>query len=395
MPHGGSAVAVIGGPMDTSQRDALRGALEALTHDGSVASAVPIDIGDSWRRSLDSGLAPDRFDVPRSDSFESDSPLARAARPILKTLGAELANAGLSMILADDHGQVVDRHVTDKALDVGIGRDPACARLRLLGTRRRDEWHRNRARTAHADVRARCRALFRRPHYVGMCGSADHRSLHRPRARRHRLHLPRMRRESPHASPGTTAAAEIGQHLVSNSGPMERAALRTFLQQRGEATALAFVSQGRVIANANADEFISSADEPTLWFVAAQTLERRQPQTTAVTLSSGRSIRLRCEPVADGNTLIGALVRIGAVGEGGRASRPKDSPTFGWDSLTATERSVVSLASRGMTNRQIANELVMSHRTVSSHLYHVFPKLGVTSRVELVRFALERGLISP
>ena len=64
MPHGGSAVAVIGGPMDTSQRDALRGALEALTHDRSVAPVVSIDIGDSWRRSLDSGLAPDRFDVP-------------------------------------------------------------------------------------------------------------------------------------------------------------------------------------------------------------------------------------------------------------------------------------------------------------------------------------------
>ena len=111
---------VIGGPMDASQRDVLRGALEALTHDGSVASVVPIDIGDSWRRSLDSGLAPDRFDVPRSDSFDSESPLARAARPILRTLGAELAVAGISMILADDRGQVLDRHVTDKALMSGL-----------------------------------------------------------------------------------------------------------------------------------------------------------------------------------------------------------------------------------------------------------------------------------
>ena len=106
--------------MDASQRDVLRGALEALTHDGSVASVVPIDIGDSWRRSLDSGLAPDRFDVPSSDSFESDGPLAHAARPILRTLGAELADVGISMILADDHGQVLDRHVTDKALMSGL-----------------------------------------------------------------------------------------------------------------------------------------------------------------------------------------------------------------------------------------------------------------------------------
>ena len=242
-----------------------------------------------------------------SDSFESDSPLARVARPILKTLGAELANAGLSMILADDHGQVVDRHVTDKALMSGLdeillapgsvyseggvgtnGIGTALAQHTPTFVQGAEHFSEGLTTWACAGAPIIDPCTGRVLGVIDLtCRECDASPLMLPLARR--------------------AAAEIGQHLVSNSGPMERAVLRSFLQQRGKATALAFVSQGRASSrNANADEFISSADEPTLWFVAAQTLERRQPQTIAVTLSSGRSIRLRCEPVADGNTLIGA-----------------------------------------------------------------------------------------
>ena len=211
--------------------------------------------------------------------------------------------------------------------------------------------------------------------------------------RRHRPHLPRTARVLD-ASSGTAGGrgdlpAPRRQLRADGTGgaPKLLAAAR---QVDSTGVRLA----GSRHREANAEEFISSADEPTLWFVAAQTLERRQLQTVQVTLSSGRTIRLRCEPVADGNTLIGALVRIAAHGEDRRARRPGERPTLGWDSLTATERSVVSLAAQGMTNRQIAEELFMSHRTVSSHLYRIFPKLDVTSRVELVRLALERSLIS-
>ena len=42
-----------------------------------------------------------------------------------------------------------------------------------------------------------------------------------------------------------------------------------------------------------------------------------------------------------------------------------------------------TLAASGLTNKQIAERLYLSHRTVSSHLYKLFPKLGVSSRVDL------------
>ncbi|MGD0983782.1 MAG: helix-turn-helix transcriptional regulator [Acidimicrobiales bacterium] len=44
---------------------------------------------------------------------------------------------------------------------------------------------------------------------------------------------------------------------------------------------------------------------------------------------------------------------------------------------------VRALAAQGLTNRQIGERLYLSHRTVGSHLYTLFPKLGVTSRFEL------------
>ncbi len=53
------------------------------------------------------------------------------------------------------------------------------------------------------------------------------------------------------------------------------------------------------------------------------------------------------------------------------------------DDLTAQELQIAQLASEGMSNREIGQRLFLSHRTISTHLYRVFPKLGITSRAEL------------
>ena len=52
-------------------------------------------------------------------------------------------------------------------------------------------------------------------------------------------------------------------------------------------------------------------------------------------------------------------------------------------SLTLQEREIARLAATGLTNRQIATRLYLSPRTVSAHLYRIFPKLGITSRAAL------------
>ena len=55
------------------------------------------------------------------------------------------------------------------------------------------------------------------------------------------------------------------------------------------------------------------------------------------------------------------------------------------DRLTAQEMQIAGMAARGLSNRDIGQRLFLSHRTVGSHLYRIFPKLGVTSRVELAQ----------
>jgi len=65
----------------------------------------------------------------------------------------------------------------------------------------------------------------------------------------------------------------------------------------------------------------------------------------------------------------------------GETSRRRDSSTR--DELTAQELQIAQLAATGLSNREIGQRLYLSHRTVSTHLYRVFPKLGITSRAEL------------
>ncbi|MET7518772.1 helix-turn-helix transcriptional regulator, partial [Streptomyces sp. NPDC005480] len=51
--------------------------------------------------------------------------------------------------------------------------------------------------------------------------------------------------------------------------------------------------------------------------------------------------------------------------------------------LTWQERQIADLAAIGLTNKEIGRQMYLSPRTVSSHLYRVFPKLGITSRAAL------------
>ena len=61
--------------------------------------------------------------------------------------------------------------------------------------------------------------------------------------------------------------------------------------------------------------------------------------------------------------------------------------------LTPRELATLRLLADGKANKEIANELGISERTVKTHLGHLFEKLGVTSRTEAVKVATRRGLV--
>ena len=64
-----------------------------------------------------------------------------------------------------------------------------------------------------------------------------------------------------------------------------------------------------------------------------------------------------------------------------------------FEQLTEREVEVLRLAAQGKSNREIADELVLSVRTVEAHLGHIFNKLNVSSRTEAVILALKKGWV--
>jgi DNA-binding CsgD family transcriptional regulator len=107
----------------------------------------------------------------------------------------------------------------------------------------------------------------------------------------------------------------------------------------------------------------------------------------------GRRARAR-EPL---RTALDLAVRTGATTLADRAraelvaagAKPRRDRIEGRDALTASERRVADLVAKGLSNREIAQSLFVSLRTVETHLTHAYRKLDVTARAEL-QVALQR-----
>jgi DNA-binding NarL/FixJ family response regulator len=96
--------------------------------------------------------------------------------------------------------------------------------------------------------------------------------------------------------------------------------------------------------------------------------------------------------VAQGDTVFTPGLAGLVLGEYRRLS--DSSPSSGADTprLTDRETEVLRLVAKGMSYRQIAERLVLSHRTVQNHVQNTLRKLQLHNRVQLVRYAIEQGL---
>jgi len=76
-------------------------------------------------------------------------------------------------------------------------------------------------------------------------------------------------------------------------------------------------------------------------------------------------------------------------------NRARNQQPLRKDPLTPREQEVVKLVAEGYTNKQIAQALVISEKTVERHRANILEKLGMRDRVELTRYAIRHGLIEP
>jgi DNA-binding NarL/FixJ family response regulator len=99
--------------------------------------------------------------------------------------------------------------------------------------------------------------------------------------------------------------------------------------------------------------------------------------------------------VAAGEALLSPSVTRRVVTRFGRLKSAAREPGHRLDVLTAREREVVRLVATGLSNEQIAGELVISPLTAKTHITRAIAKLGVRDRVQLVILAYEDGLVEP
>jgi DNA-binding CsgD family transcriptional regulator len=187
--------------------------------------------------------------------------------------------------------------------------------------------------------------------------------------------------------------AALAAHALGDHSHARRLAREQLDRARSSGTARALglalrtqaaISEGehRIAALAEAAEVLArspSALQRAHALVELGAARRRAGQQSAAAQSLREGLQL-----AD---RMGATALLGAARHELRALglRPRRSAVSGLGSLTPTEHRVAELAASGLTNRQLAEALFVTVKTVETHLAHIYQKLGTRSRAELTR----------
>src|SRR3954452_4369332 len=185
-----------------------------------------------------------------------------------------------------------------------------------------------------------------------------------------------------------------GLHVVSEAGDAE-SALRTVLGHKPAVLILDLNMPGE-LTSLDAIPKVAEASPNTRVVVLTM---QEDPEFARRALRAGAAGYVLKEAA---DTELVEAVRRAAAGEtylnprlGAALAAAPAGPSGPPDDLSEREVEVLRLIALGHTNTEIAGRLYLSVRTVESHRAHIQQKLRLTTRAELVRYALERGLLEP
>jgi DNA-binding CsgD family transcriptional regulator len=357
----------------------------------TVTGSVRTEIAASWQRSVGAGLKPDHFFAPYDADLDFNGRFADAAKPVAERLSEDLADTGVTLLLADGQARLLSRHVTDLSQRRRLDKDQVAPGFQhseeLIGTNGvgtalsrggpiavRGEEH-------FADILGAlaCTAAPVTDPATGEAIGAVCLTCSADIA--HPLMLPIIRR----------AGREIEERLLARTSAGNPALRASFVRAGQQGTGpLVAVGQHGMQTNPSAARLVRPADQPMLWEWVAAVIAGFRSSDSELELSGGAVISAHAWPVYDGAVLAGALVRI----DQNLAARPATAgavPIMGWPTLTEAERGVAEIIAEGVTNREAAARLYLSPHTIDYHLRQIFRKLGISSRVELARHVLAQS----
>src|SRR4051812_48730968 len=185
--------------------------------------------------------------------------------------------------------------------------------------------------------------------------------------------------------------AEPGLHVVAEAGTVPDA-LRMVRAHRPDVIVLDLNMPG----GSSLEAIPTMRDQAPMTAIVVLTMQN-DPSFARQALQAG-ALGFVLKEAAD-DELLGAI-RLAADGEtylnprlGARLAAQPAQPAGPPDDLSDRELEVLKLIALGHTNAEVAGQLYLSVRTIESHRAHIQQKTRLASRAELVRYALEHGLI--
>jgi DNA-binding NarL/FixJ family response regulator len=178
--------------------------------------------------------------------------------------------------------------------------------------------------------------------------------------------------------------------LVADDHPIVRSGLKKVIDAQPDMEVVAEAEDGAEAVKKALSEDVHLAIldvsmPKTTGIQAADELHKRKPELKLLMLSMYDSEQFLFESLKAGAS--GYVLKY-FVDRG----RPEEEQ---FDILTPRELQVLKLIAEAYTSKEIAQELVISVKTVERHRQNILDKLGMSDRVELTRYAIRRGLIQP